>query len=92
LLSFCLAGLRFSPQVSVSASYEKNPPAGFSDFRSVITPKISPAARPYYQAVPYLQVFGYPFVENLSLIDLLFCTGPQAGAILEASQKEYLNN
>jgi hypothetical protein len=39
----------------------------------------------------YQQVFGSGFVENLSLIDLLFCEGPRAASILIASWKRDLN-
>jgi hypothetical protein len=30
-------------------------------------------------------VFGSTFVENMSLVDLIFCRGPQAPGIIRAS-------
>jgi hypothetical protein len=37
---------------------------------------------------PYIQVFSdrYPFVADLSIVDLLFCEGPQSLSILKACQ------
>lgn len=41
-----------------------------------------------YHAEPYIQVFSdrLPFVENLSILDLIMCEGPEARNILIASQ------
>ena len=38
-----------------------------------------------YRPIAYQQVFGTEFIDNLSIIDLLFCKGPEAITILEAS-------
>ena len=50
------------------------------DWRDACSPKSphpdTPAARPYPQA------FGLPFVPGLSILDLLFMEGPQAGSYL----------
>ncbi len=50
------------------------------DKRDALSPKSlkpdTPAAR------PYPQVFGLPFVPGLSILDLLFMQGPQAGRFL----------
>jgi hypothetical protein len=61
------------------------------DLRSAITPKEPCSDRPYYKPVPYYQVFGSAFAENLSLVDLLFSEGPGSLAILKDSRKEILN-
>ncbi len=91
LLSFCLKCLRLSPSLSVSVSYEKTPPSHVFDVRSLINPKKPSLDRNFYKSVPYYQVFGSGFAENLSLIDLLFCEGPKATSLLIASQKADLN-
>ncbi|MBQ4355598.1 MAG: WbqC family protein [Bacteroidales bacterium] len=45
---------------------------------------ISPKREPMLPSVPYPQVFSdrQPFTDNLSVIDLLFNVGPEAGEIL----------
>jgi hypothetical protein len=91
LLSFCLKCIRFAPALSVSISYEKVPPSWVFDLRSKIIPKKPSIDRNFYKSVPYYQVFGKGFAENLSVIDLLFCEGPKATSILIASQKADLN-
>lgn len=41
-------------------------------------------AEPYFE--PYRQVFGNKFVSNLSILDVLFCCGPNAGEIIKKTQ------
>lgn len=58
------------------------------DFREVISHK--PRLRrtdPGFRAPEYYQVFAdrMPFAPNLSVVDLLFCEGPQAGRIVRES-------
>jgi len=91
LLSFCLKCIRFAPSLSVSVTYEKVPPPCVFDLRSKIIPKKPSIDRNFYKSVPYYQVFGKGFAENLSVIDLLFCEGPKATSLLIASQKADLN-
>ena len=87
LLSMCLQWLKSSKVVSESVSYEKTMPPGTLDFRSLISAKKDFQHREIYQPSPYQQVFGSNFAPNLSLIDLVFCEGPAAAAIIKASQK-----
>ncbi len=91
LLSFCLRNMNLEKEVSETVSYEKSLIEDIYDLRSSITPKEAYSERPYYQPVPYHQVFGSAFAENLSFVDLLFSEGPGSLAILKASQKEILN-
>lgn len=62
--------------------------AAASDFREIISHK--PRLKrpdPAFAAPEYYQVFAdrIPFAPNLSVVDLLFCEGPQAGRIIKES-------
>jgi hypothetical protein len=85
LLSFCLQALKRNLVVSETVSYEQNPNKNYMDLRNVINAKKTYQERPFYQPVTYYQVFGNRFVQNLSLLDLLFCEGPGASHILHQS-------
>jgi hypothetical protein len=87
LLSFCLQSLGMKISISESVAYEKNPDLSISDLRSQINAKKDHSTRPFYRPVSYLQVFGNTFVENLSVIDLLFSEGPHSHRHLKASGK-----
>lgn len=53
----------------------------FVNLREQISPKKNiETIDPVYEAFPYTQVFEdkFQFVPNLSILDLLFCTGPEA--------------
>ncbi|GAB1445931.1 WbqC family protein [Flammeovirgaceae bacterium] len=91
LLSFCLQSLQVSLTLTESASYEKEPQRGVTDLRSVISAKNQHSDRYYYLPIPYVQVFGNKFASNLSIIDLLFCEGPNAIQIIKSSIKGDLN-
>lgn len=86
-LSFCLKSLRWDKQVLLTSGYEKVR-QGEIDCRNQISAKSPCINRPFYQAMPYYQVFGNIFAANLSILDLLFCTGPQASTWLRQSAKE----
>lgn len=88
LLSFCLKSIRHQPMITESEAYKKIPDPGLIDLRSTILTKIPFSNRTYYKPRPYYQVFGNQFVANLSLLDLLFCEGPQAGSLLITSQNK----
>jgi hypothetical protein len=85
VLSFCLRSLKWSQYLSVTSRYEKDIKQSFSDMRMLITSRNTYIERGIYQPTPYYQVFGSSFEENLSVLDLLFCAGPEAGQILMAS-------
>ncbi|MBT0811559.1 WbqC family protein [Litoribacter ruber] len=85
LLTLCLKFLQHPVRIVVSTEYQPN--VGFQDLRGVIQPKESYEVRGIYRPVPYMQLFGLDFVPNLSVIDLLFCEGPQAGRIISQSKK-----
>jgi hypothetical protein len=92
LLTMCLKWL--SAKISVSETQEYRKPEELSnytdilDYRGMITPKDERYQSKLYNPVPYQQVFGNAFVQNTSLIDLIFCAGPEAGRIVRASSRE----
>jgi len=49
---------------------------------NLINPKNTITEEMDYSPIEYFQVFGNKFVENLSIIDLIFCEGPQAKTII----------
>lgn len=85
LLSMCLRWLRKSIRVNESLTYEKSLDRKISDARSLISVKNKVIAHHFYNPVTYTQVFGSAFVEDASIIDLIFCVGPDAAGIVKAS-------
>lgn len=57
------------------------------DLRDVIHPKIRWQKDPYFQPIPYRQLFNLEgeFIPNLSVLDLIFNKGPEALLILRDS-------
>src|SRR5690606_808083 len=72
----------FPANIYVSEKYEKQPAvAGVLDFRNIVSPqKKAKHDDDYFIPVSYPQVFEYKhgFLSHLSVLDLLFCTGPEA--------------
>ena len=72
--------LDIHPNLQLTDSYMDNPVnPHIIDYRSGINPK-HPAEDPDFQPRPYWQVFQqrHGFLPNLSILDLLFNTGPEA--------------
>ncbi|MFA0960274.1 WbqC family protein [Roseivirga sp. BDSF3-8] len=86
LLTICLKLLQWDIPWQVSSVYEKNIAENNAlDLRAAIHPKKSWQTNGIYERCEYTQVFGSKFVENLSIIDLLFNEGPNAGPLLLSS-------
>ncbi len=85
LLTLCLKLLGLSINIEYTAEYRKSPNEDTIDMRSTISPKVNVENLPWFHAKPYYQLFGKDFVPNLSILDLLFCTGPDASIILKES-------
>ncbi len=84
ILHFLLRKFGWPGKVQLSEQYV---PAGQlpegTDFRRDFSGELTEWP-PWFQAVPYPQVFTerHGFIANLSALDLLFCCGKQAGEIL----------
>ncbi|MEQ9423229.1 MAG: WbqC family protein [Cyclobacteriaceae bacterium] len=85
LLTLCLRCLQINLELKLSTGYHLTEDRGLNDLRSKIHPKKPFGDRNFYRPYSYTQLFGNNFVPNLSLIDLIFCEGPNAGAILRKS-------
>lgn len=81
LLSLLLEQLQLEVPIRVTKSYGEVP-EGTLDLREAIHPKHPKLT---FTPLPYPQVFQdrHGFTSNLSILDLLFCTGPQAPLLLK---------
>lgn len=82
LLTLCLKFLEIEHQISFTKAYEKTPLSPIIDLRSQIHPKKAFTSALNHVYIPYQQVFGSSFVQGLSILDLLFSEGPNAGSII----------
>jgi len=82
-----LAGLlQLGCEFRFTERFDADAPAAILDLRNRIHPKLHRRRPdPHFREVAYPQVFleKHGFLPNLSILDLLFCTGPQAGLVLE---------
>ena len=85
LLTICLKWLNIKITITESVSYENPVPPDTLDARNTIHPKKPDSVNKLFKPTTYHQVFGKPFVSNLSLIDLVMCEGPNARHIVLAS-------
>ncbi|HEX6889161.1 MAG TPA: WbqC family protein [Chryseolinea sp.] len=85
LLSMCLKWLKWEKVIKESEKFEKTLPPSVFDLRSAINAKDDGNLSRFYLPITYRQVFGNTFVANASVIDLIFCTGPEASKIIRAS-------
>lgn len=86
LLTMCLKLLRWPVRVTVFEEGET--PDGVKDIRGQIVPSRPFSERNYYAPVSYTQLFGLDFEPSLSILDLLFCAGPESDRILRDSIKK----
>lgn len=91
MLSFCLGKLKWDKKISLTDSYSEKGESSFFDMRSQVLDRKGYSARDLYLPQSYYQVFGNTFEENLSVLDLLFCAGPDAGKVLRMSRGNRLN-
>jgi hypothetical protein len=88
LLTICLGWLGLNPTVKETVAYERSPSPGILDMRNLIHTKKPHTFGNLFKPAPYQQVFGKTFVMNLSLIDLVFCEGPNARVLILASSRD----
>lgn len=98
LFDFCLdvqelilQNLQLQPTICFSNSYQKELADNCIDFRNNSLPKnYQQAQDTCFYPEYYPQVFEYKhgFVQNLSILDLLFCTGPEAIYYLQKSIRD----
>ncbi|OEK05756.1 WbqC family protein [Roseivirga misakiensis] len=91
LLTLCLKLLRTKVEIVKTDMYQKSPSDDIMDMRSLIHPKKSLDTLAWFRPEPYHQIFGKDFVPNVSILDLLFCTGPDALDILYQSGAGLVN-
>ena len=79
--------LNLKPNLLQTEAYADAQALGAEDFREAIRPKISHSIDKTFRSVEYYQVFRqkHGFLENLSIIDLLFNMGPESRLILRDS-------
>lgn len=85
LLTQCLDSLGLKIDISFTKEYHDLENQPENDFRTVISPNSNSNLSIPYNQINYQQVFGNNFVNKLSVIDLIFCEGPEAGRIIKSS-------
>lgn len=91
LLSLCLKWLRLDIPIMESGRYNKEVPNPVIDLRNTINPQKSAEWTESDFPLAYTQVFGRKFVPDLSVIDLIFCAGPEAGMMVRSAAFGLLN-
>jgi hypothetical protein len=95
LLEEILDLLELDIPLSYTDTFQTSPPKDVLDFRNHIHPKTHRRQPdPWFQIVEYPQVFQekHGFLPNLSILDVLFCAGPQTIEILAKSGTGFDHN
>ena len=72
-------------KISFSENYEKQVEKEIIDYRALISPKNEDSGYKFFKPMEYPQIFGKDFAGNLTVLDLLFCEGPNARTIIQKS-------
>lgn len=85
LLTKCLEFINLPKRIFKTSCYNEIPEIGVLDLRDAIHPKKK--SPPFFEmkSVDYFQVFGRNFERYISVIDLIFCEGPNAMTVLSNS-------
>ena len=89
LLTKCLEILELDVTINFKGSIENLDENDLYDGRNEINPKKSNFSGSIFLPQKYFQVFGNNFVQNLSVIDLIFCEGPQARHFIQKSCQQF---
>lgn len=82
MLTICRRMIGIKTPVRLTECYDKEPAIGVFDARSMMNTSNWAESYLFYRPEPYMQNFGPQFVPNLSILDLLFCAGPEARQLL----------
>ncbi len=87
LLTLCLKLVGISKQINISDNYIEEPQrdSHLLDLRGKIHPKTTMKEKGLFGTLNYQQVFGKSFVADLSILDILFCEGPNTKHLLKES-------
>lgn len=91
LLSLCLKWLGLDVPIMESDRYERETQYPVVDLRNTVNPQKSAEWTESNFPFTYTQVFGRKFAPDLSVIDLIFCTGPEAGSMVRTAALRLLN-
>lgn len=86
-LTICQRLMQSRYPISFSEKYIETSQEADFDFRSSITPKTDTSNLAGFSPKAYFQLFGKDFVPNMSILDLLFCEGPNTVSFIEGSGK-----
>lgn len=92
LLIKVLQILGLNRKIELTTQYEREPEKSITDLRSLIHPKINYKTNGIYMPCIYNQIFGREFVENISILDLLFCEGNNSLQTLKNSAIDGFKN
>ncbi len=84
--SIALGHLEYEVNIEFSNHFIENS-EGYQDYRTCIHPKKSMSLDTQFKAPEYIQVFSQKlgFIPNLSILDLIFNTGPETASLLRKS-------
>jgi len=78
-MTTCLTLLGISKEVKLTNDYHNTLENNVLDLRSVYSPKNKNMPNWQYN---YYQIFGNKFVKGMSILDLLFCAGPESKQVI----------
>ncbi|NJN24547.1 MAG: WbqC family protein [Cyclobacteriaceae bacterium] len=78
LLTKCLEVVELDKQPLIVSELDETEKNSFLNLKNEINPKKTFSGDSGLMTMEYFQVFGSNFAPNLSIIDLIFCEGPQA--------------
>lgn len=90
LLDYYIDMLGITPNYSYTINYFENPDNKYKDFRKDFHPKKNYVENFSFLNIPYYQVFQekFGFIPELSILDLLFHLGSEAGSYIRKLSKK----